>query len=316
MRKFGKNLYYILILLTFSCQQKENNSALTVQIKRLDYPSASSVEYYNGKLYVMGDDATHLLVLDTNFNFIDSIPIVLYSGKRIPKEIKPDLEASTIYSDSNETSLFLFGSGALDPYRNAGWKYNLQSNTKDYVYLQPLYARIKATGVEQINIEGSVFLTDRLVLANRGHKGYPYNQLILIGENYLKGDSSYNISIIPFKIQKDTALFKGISGLTYAKQNDQLLMTVSTEDTRSAYEDGLIGKSYLWIINNILTKLNATSLKADRIIDLEEIDSRFKGQKIESAAVISETSDLIHLALVADNDDGSSTIFKMSIKKD
>ena len=33
-----------------------------VQIKKLDYPSASAIEYYDGKLYLMGDDATKLLV--------------------------------------------------------------------------------------------------------------------------------------------------------------------------------------------------------------------------------------------------------------
>jgi hypothetical protein len=39
-----------------------------VQIKKLEYPSASSIEFYEGKLYVMGDDATKLLVLDTDLN--------------------------------------------------------------------------------------------------------------------------------------------------------------------------------------------------------------------------------------------------------
>ena len=93
-------------------------------------------------------------------------------------------------------------------------------------------------------------------------------------------------------------------------------MTVSTEDTRNSYEDGTIGKSYLWIINNISNKLDSKTLSPDKIIDLEKTDPHFKNQKIESATVISETNRLIKLVLVADNDDGSSTIFKMSITKD
>ena len=75
-------------------------------------------------------------------------------------------------------------------------------------------------------------------------------------------------------------------------------------------------KSFLWMINNISTKLNSKKIGPDRIIDLEEIDPRFKKQKIESATVINETKELINLVLVADNDDGSSTIFKLSIKGD
>ena len=92
-------------------------------------------------------------------------------------------------------------------------------------------------------------------------------------------------------------------------------MTVSTEDTRNNYNDGAIGKSYLWIINDVSTKLNDKTISRNRTIDLEYIDSRFEGQKIESATVIGETNELIHLALVADNDDGSSTLIKMSIQK-
>jgi hypothetical protein len=132
----------------------------------------------------------------------------------------------------------------------------------------------------------------------------------------LTADSSFQVSIIPFEIQKDTASFKGISGLCYVKERDQLIMTVSTEDTINSYTDGTNGKSYLWIINNFSNKLNSKTIGADKIIDIEEIDPRFKNQKIESATAIRETSKLITIVLVADNDDGSSTVFKMSITKD
>ena len=282
-----------------------------VQIKKLDYPSASSIEFYDGKLYLMGDDATKLLVLDTILNIVDSIPIISYPENRIPKEIKPDLEASALNGDN----LFLFGSGSLSPYRNLGWKYNLKTKDNDSIDLEPLYLKVKDSGIEQINIEGACFVSGKLLLVNRGNKGYPHNHLIITDEKFLNNDSSFQISIIPFAAQKDIASFKGISGLCYAKESDKLIMTVSTEDTRSSYEDGAIGKSYLWIIDDISTKINGKALGSKRVIDLEYIDSRFKGQKIESVTVIKETDKLIYLALVADNDDGSSTIFKMSINK-
>ena len=317
MRKIGNFHYYIFLLpIIIACRQPDTIQSAFVQIKKLGYPSASAVEYYDGKLYIMGDDAPNMIVLDSNLNIIDSANIVLHSGTRIPKDTKPDLEASAFYSINNDPVIFLFGSGSLDPYRNSGWKYNLKAKTKDNVYLQPSYSKIKQAGIEQINIEGAAFVAGKLILVNRGNKGYPYNQLICIDESFLRNDSMYKVSIIPFEIQNDTALFKGISGLTYAKQTDQLILTISTEDTRNAYDDGAIGKSYLWIIDNISGKLNSTTIKADKVIDLEEIDSRFKGQKIESATVIEETKDFIRLVLVADNDDGSSTIFKMAVKKD
>ena len=311
MRKLRNIIHFAFILFLFySCNSKETSSH--VQIKKLDYPSTSSIEYFDKKLYVMGDDATNLLILDTNLNIIDSIPLLSYSGKRIPKDIKPDLEASILNADT----LFLFGSGSLSPHRNSGWKYNLKTKVKDSINLEPLYLKIKEKGIEQINIEGACLVPGKLILVNRGNKGYPRNHLIITDERSWTNDSSFQISIIPLEVQKDTASFKGISGLCYVKESDQLIMTVSTEDTRNSYTDGTIGKGFLWIINNFSNKLNGNTIGPDRIIDLEEIDPRFKNQKIESATIISETNKQINLVLVADNDDGSSTIFKMSITKD
>jgi len=258
----------------------------------------------------MGDDATNLLVLDTNLNMVDSISLINYPGKRIPKDSKPDFEASALNGDD----LFLFGSGSLPPYRNSGRIYHLKTKTIDSIDLEPLYTKAKSLGIEQINVEGACFVPGKLILVNRGNKGYPQNHLIITNENFRVTDSNFQISVIPFAAQKDTASFKGISGLCYAKESDKLIMSVSTEDTRSAHEDGAIGKSYLWIINEVSTKLNNKTIKRDRVIDLEYIDSRFKGQKIESAVVVKETDRLISLVLVADNDDGSSTIFKISIR--
>jgi len=302
--------YLIVLFSILSCAR--NDKISEIQIKKLNaYPSASSIEYFNDKLYLIGDDATDILVLDTNLNMIDSIPLISYPEKRIPKDIKPDLEASAL----NDDNLFLFGSGSLSPYRNLGWIHNLKTKDNDSINLEPLFLKIKELGIEEINIEGACFLSGKLILVNRGNKGYPYNHFIITDERSWTNDSSFQISIIPFEAQKDTATFKGISGLCYAKESDQLIMTVSTEDTRNSYEDGAIGKSYLWIINNISNKLDSKTISTDKIIDLEEIDPRFKKQKIESAIVISETNELINLVLVADNDDGSSTIFRFSLVK-
>jgi hypothetical protein len=164
----------------------------------------------------------------------------------------------------------------------------LKTKVKDSINLEPLYLIIKEKGIEQINIEGACLVPGKLILVNRGNKGYPRNHLIISDERSWTNDSSFQISIIPLEIQKDTTSFKGISGLCYATESDQLIMTVSTEDTRNSYTDGTIGKSYLWIINSISNKLGSAVLRPDKIIDLEEIDLRFKNQKIESATVIRE----------------------------
>ena len=154
MRKSGTIFYFVAFffaLLFSSCGNKENT--MQIQIRKLDnYPSASSVEYIDGKLYLMGDDATNFLVLDTNLTIIDSIPVITNPERRIPKETKPDLEASAFNNDSNE--IFLFGSGSLSPYRNLAWRYNIQTRLKDSLSLEHLYTQVKNSGIEQVNIEG------------------------------------------------------------------------------------------------------------------------------------------------------------------
>jgi uncharacterized protein DUF6929 len=305
----------LLILIAFSCGK--NDSTVLIQVKKLnDYPSASGVEYLNGQLFVIGDDANNLLILDTNFNIKDSISLYSYPEKRIPKNIKPDLEAITSYHDNKGSLIFLFGSGSLQPYRDIGWWYYLETNLKDSMSLKNLYAEIKDTGIEEINIEGACFIPGFLALANRGNKGNPKNHLIFTNEKFWDKKNDYDINTALISQQDDNSSFSGISGLTYAAQNDWLILTVSTEDTRNNLEDGTIGKSYLWIVKNISAKKDQKTIVPDKIIDLEAVSKSFKRHKIESACVASETNNSINLVLVADNDDGSSTIFKMRLAKD
>ena len=103
--------------------------------------------------------------------------------------------------------------------------------------------------------------------------------------------------------------------MAYTK-SDMLVLTVSTEDTRNSLDDGAIGKSYLWIINSISSKKRWKAINPDRIIDLDETDPRFKGHKIESVCILKDTRKELHLLLAADNDNGSSSLFKLVVSKD
>lgn len=315
MRKLGNIILFAFIsFLFYSCSDKEHSSG--VQIKKLNYPSASAIEFVKNKLYVMGDDATNLLVLDTNLNVLDSIPLISYTGRRIPKDIKPDIESSAL-TFSGTDLLLLLGSLSVSPQRDWCWLYDLKSGSIDSASLKNLHSLITRAGIEQVNIEGVCDAFTNIVMANRGNKSYPKNHLIVGSSELLKPDTTYqSITTISVVTNTDTTSFSGISGLCYANKANKLIMSVSTEDTRNVYEDGVIGKSYLWIINDFSIKIGDKTISPDKVIDLEEIDKRFKGYKIESVTMISETNEFLNLALVADNDDGSSTIFKFSLKKD
>ena len=305
----GSKIFFIVVILLASC----GSNNMLKEVKRLDnYPSASGIEYLNNQYYVIGDDANNLLILDSSLNPTDSISLYSFTEKRIPKSFKADLEAITI---TNDNKLLIVGSGSLSPTRNVAWLIDPVSKRKDSIRLDTFYQRVKANGIDEINIEGMCSIPGSIILSNRGSKGYPKNHLILTSDKFWKDQTNAPISVILAGANSDSSLFNGISGITYAQKSDRLLLTVSTEDTRNNMDDGAIGKSYLWLVENISAKKKWKAVNPDKIIDLETIDPRFKSQKIESVCITKETTNFLHLVLAADNDEGSSSLFKLIVEK-
>lgn len=300
----------LFIVLLTSC----GNHHMLKEVKILDsYPSASGMEYFNNRLFIIGDDANHLLVLDSNLVSKDSIRLYNFPEKRIPKARKADLESITLTSDNK---LFIPGSGSKDPYRNNGWLIDPITFQADTFSLEVFYKRLKGYGIEETNIEGSCEIPGYQLFSNRGSKGFPKNHLILTRQAFWKDQASAPISTILLGTQSDSSSFNGVSGMSYAAKSDRLIITVSTEDTRNNVDDGAIGKSYLWVVKNISGKKKWSAINPDEVIDLEKLDARFKGQKIESVCITKETKDLLHLLLAADNDNGSSTLFRVILTKE
>jgi hypothetical protein len=300
---------FIILAILASC----GSNNMLKETKKLDhYPSASGIEYFNNEFYIIGDDANDLLILDSNLHPTDSISLYSFAEKRIPKKIKADLEAITITKDNK---LLIVGSGSLSPHRNTAWLIDPVTKQKDSLRLDTFYQRLSQNGIRETNIEGIAAIPGSIILSNRGSKGHPKNHLILTSDNFWKDQTNAPISIILVGSNTDSSLFSGVSGFAYTQKSDRLVLTVSTEDTRNTMDDGAIGKSYLWIIENISAKKNWKAINPDQVIDLDAMDAKFKGQKIESVCVTKETKDFLHLVLAADNDDGSSSIFRLIVEK-
>lgn len=279
------------------------------------YPSASGIEYHDGRYYVIGDDATHLLVLDSSMNISDSLLVYPFAGNRIPKGIKPDYESISVLNVHDSSSLLLIGSGSYAQTRSTARVLNLTSRISTEVRLDTFYKRLLARGLDEINIEGSCSIPGGMLLSNRGNKSVPKNYLVFTSTDFWEKQRDAPITLMRIGGADDTSSFQGVSGLAYSRKSDKLIVTVSTENTRSAYEDGEIGKSYLWIIDNFSSKRKWTSINPTRIIDLEEVSKKFHGQKIESVCIVKETKNYLELTLAADNDNGSSCLFSVELLK-
>ncbi|MDZ4794628.1 MAG: hypothetical protein SGI83_10145 [Bacteroidota bacterium] len=216
---------------------------------------------------------------------------------------------------TSDNKLLITGSGSSSPTRDVAWLIDPVSKQKDSIRLDTFYQRLKANGIKEINIEGVTAIPGAIILSNRGSKGYTKNYLIISSRNFRTDQSNAPITVILAGTSSDSSIFNGISGIAYAPKSDRLLLTVSTEDTRNSIDDGAIGQSYLWIINNISAKKNWKAINPDLVVDIEAIDPQFKGQKIESVCVTKETKNFLHLILVAENDNGSSSIFRLVVEK-
>ena len=308
-------LLFILLIISagIACSNADNK---LVAIRSLPYPSGSGLAYHNGRLYVMGDDAPYLLVTDSLFNSIDSIQIFETSEKRIEKNVKPDTEAIAFVNNKNNIAVMLFGSGSLSPSRDSLFVLSLAGKKVNRYSLDTFYTRLKNAKLSTLNIEGAAAIPEGLLLANRGNKSFPKNHLIITSNGFWENQSTAGITLVKTgSSSSDTSMFNGISGIDYSYRSDRLFITISTENTYSAYEDGEIGQSFLWIINDFSSKMKLQTINPDKIINLADIDHRFNGKKIESVCVVSEHNRKKVLVLTADDDKGGTVLFRLELSE-
>jgi hypothetical protein len=303
------------IVATLTALMLNNINAQSVTLLKTEYlenyPSASGVEYNDGKLYVIGDDATQLLVLSTNYTPIDSIMIYQQSGKRINYTIKPDLESLTFsrykgndyliatpsYSSEKRNTLYIFPLNKLSKYKTIST-------------LSPSQ-HLKNIGISEPNIEGSAIIKKKVVISNRANFTNPVNYLVNIPlkKHSLKKCNSWKKSAVIFPNIESTI---GISGLEYWAKIDLLIFTASTEITTSANADGAIGESFLGYFKGYSQQLSHETVTPDKLINLSK-ELKIGNQKIEGVCIESHIGNTFILHLVADNDDGRSTLYKVQL---
>ena len=278
---------------------KEQPVLQLIKNTELNFPSASAIEFYNNKIYVFGDDAPYLLIVDTDHQPIDSINYWGNESRRISKKTKPDIESCFISNDENPPLLTALGSMS-DIYRWKVLRYDLsnkQLDTSSY-----FLSRETMASVQQLNIEGGTAVNETLVLANRANLSNPVNHLLFY-------DSSQTLTSKRLVLPSSKTV-AGVSGLYYIKEKDLLLFTASEEATASTTADGAIGESYLGGIENFSARMTEGEFKPAFFYRLTDFEQKLVGQKIESVCMEKIEGDILTLHLASDNDNGKSMLFK------
>lgn len=274
-----------------------------------NYPSGSTISHFENQLYLMGDDASSLIILDTGFNIQQQISFFPGDLERIKKTEKADIESSEWIIGKGKPRLWLFGSGSLSPQRDSAFCFDPQTKNIERIDLDNLYSQFRRTEIRELNIEAATRINNHLFFGSRGNLSHPQNYLIQIpADNFAE---AAGLKIIPLNLPEGA----GISGMSYLAEQDILLITSSIEHTSNAFDDGEIGESNLGVIYRISEKLNGGALQPDEWVRLSGIHSDFKDQKIESICTLQETDQNETTAvLVSDDDQGGTRLFRLKLR--
>ncbi|NEU07393.1 hypothetical protein GZH53_03615 [Flavihumibacter sp. R14] len=316
---FVKNHFFQVSLLAITtllgCNQEVQNTNEVMKVEftgsqQLDgYPSGSTLSVHDDQIYLMGDDASRLLIIDSAFNIIEEVQLFSHTEGRINKAGKADIEASEWLQTRQGTKLWLFSSGSLSPQRDSAFCLDAGNRNIQRVDLGNFYKQIRKAGIPELNIEAAAVVKNILLLGSRGNSSSPQNYLIQSPEaNFAEGLA---IKISHLNLPPGA----GISGMSYLEKEDVLLLTTSTENTASAYDDGEIGQSSLGLIYNISDKLSDHPLSPDAWIDLQAIHPDFEGQKIESVCSLkTDEAGRTTIILVSDDDKGGTRLFRLKLQ--
>jgi hypothetical protein len=302
-----------LIISINSCKKTSGASLSFISTTVLDsFPSASAIEYYNDQLYIFGDDASHLLVLDTNYQVRDTVRFLTDTSYRIAKETKPDIESAAILKKG--TTIYLYGFGSMSsPARKVFFCFPL---SQPISFKRQNSILTDTTAIEELNIEGAAFINGDLYFSNRANTTHTINKIIK-NKFHLNqfGIASYTTVSVQEIHLPTTKSIAGISGLYYEAEKDLLLFTASEENTPNAIDDGAIGESYLGFIPQF-SRQKAKIIRVEKMLKLSEVSTKFQNQKIESLCVQRVMGDKMVLHLAADNDNGKSALFKLICRFD
>ena len=275
-----------------------------------EFPSGSSILLANDKLYLVGDDANNMVILDKNYRKLDQVALFDYPAKRIPKDEKVDLEGAVLLNTKHGQQLMAFGSASEKNRQKIVCLSITRKNKKSVIDYGVFINRLARKGINEVNIEGATLVGDEIIFVNRGNNFNRKNYLITTSRNFWEDQKSCPIQVHELIIPSVSGNFLGVSEVHYAKAHDLLLFTFTSEETSNAYDDGVIGESYLgWITSAKKNPKNRIS----ELTKLSDIDANFKGQKIEGVCAerIGENKMILHF--VADNDQGESKLFKVQM---
>ena len=319
MKKF---IYLITLSILTSCSDKvpELKVEMVKQAHLSDLPSASGIEYLNGKTYMVGDDMRWLVSLDKDWNVTNKFALSVIDtlvNNRTPWNVKADFESMAGFNYLGKDYLLVLSSGSMAVTRDTAHLVQMgDTMVLSKKNVRELYDEIKLkVGIpdsNEINIEGLAISDKSAFLFHRGNVFE--NFIIEIELDQLMKYLLSGNGVIPetqvyfFILPEYNEIPSGFSGACMLPDNSAILYTASLEDTKSELYDGEILGSFIGYIP--LDKIQKGTSVATLLTDK---NNQPINKKLESIVIKSKLNNKSVVLLVSDNDDGSSDIFEMNV---
>ncbi len=285
-------------------------------------PSASGVEIYNGKIYLIADDLPWLFELDYQWNVVNKYPVSSNTqvvNGRTPKKIKSDFESMALVKQDKEAFMLIISSGSKKVKRDTAFLFSMNSKkvvTKKNLrtWFEKIKQKANMDNNDEINIEGTAVSNGNIYVLHRGNISGNFMVVSPLNDflNFLfhKTTSIPPVKVYKFNLPSQKGVSAGLSGVCSLPNNKGLLVTASLEATSDVVNDGTILGSYLGYVP--FSGLNKGIIKLTPIKDNDGKMIQKKQEGIEVSMIDKAGNYLV--ITVCDNDDGSSDIFQMQFK--
>ncbi len=284
-------------------------------------PSGSAIDRVGDFWFVIGDDSPDLYRLDLNLAIVGTTRLFESSvehGARIPKVVKPDLEAMTLVEWKGRQELLLFGSGSRSPARDVCYRVDVTNPAepalRGAVSLTALYDAFRANplvvGNAKLNLEGAASTKEAILLFQRGNISgtnvaltFERAAFMTYLDNPASPPPSFTVSAFALPtVQNRLAGFSGASALN----ETDILFSASVEDTADEIHDGATLGSYVGVLK--LGGAGDAPLAPDWIALLEE-DGKPVECKVEGLAALPSAHGMAALGITDDDMGGSELLW-------
>lgn len=264
--------------------------------------SASGLLLKTDSLFIISDNSKALYEFNLTNKKLETLTLIENPDlpqENIPKNLKPDFEAITAFSDT----LYIFGSGSTE---NRNTMVQINATTKQVIktldlsdlYLSMQYfADIKP---EDFNIEGVVFTGEKWYFFQRGNGQKGQNGVFTVSGKNLENE--FSILYNSYKLPKIKGIQTSFTDAILVQETLYFLATA--ENTNSTYHDGEVLGS---IIGSI--KTDSMKIKLKQIISDEH--------KFEGLTLFKNNKDSLEFLLCEDKDSDvqQSDIYRLVVQK-